>query len=76
MINLERVPAGFRLRVGEKWYDCINFAQDSIGHVNAKRPQEVYALWGLVVSAFGLFIVALDKIVTFIRWLFPNFPNL
>jgi len=43
-----------------------------VATINARRAQEVYALWGLVVSAFGLFVVALDKIVTFIRWLFPN----
>lgn len=43
-----------------------------VATINARRAQEVYALWGLVVSAFGLFVVALDKIVTFIRWLCPN----
>jgi hypothetical protein len=43
-----------------------------VATINARRAQEVYALWGLVVSAFGLLVVALDKIVTFVRWLFPN----
>jgi hypothetical protein len=43
--------------------------ENCVATINARRAQEVYALWGLIVSAFGLFIVALDKIIAFLSWL-------
>lgn len=53
---------------GERVEDYIDI-RASIASVNAIRSEQIYVVWGLVISAIGLLIVALEKLAEFIRWL-------
>lgn len=43
--------------------------QYSIASAKAKRSEEIYEFWAMIISAIGLLIIALEKIVGFFDWL-------
>lgn len=76
---IEEIPqlenAFVELVVEGKVFRRTTQLKESIRSVNARSSQEIYAVWGLVISAFGLVIVALDKIIAFLQWLIHNWPR-
>jgi hypothetical protein len=68
--KLPSVSNGFAiLQAGTKEYKRPEDLVDSIGSVLAKRSQETYTFYGLLISAIGLSISALDKVIVLLRWL-------
>jgi hypothetical protein len=50
---------------GEMAEDRMDISTN-IASVNSIRSEEIYTMWGLVVSAIGLLIIALEKVLTFL----------
>ena len=68
--NLPQAANGFvTLQAGNKEYRRYEDLADSIGFVLAKRTQETYTFYGLIISAIGLFITASDRLVLLLKWL-------
>ena len=68
--NLPKVTNGFVMfQIRNREYRRQGDLEESIGHVLAKRSQEFYTFYGLIISAIGLLITALDKIIVLLRWL-------
>jgi hypothetical protein len=64
-----------QLVIEGKEFRGIQELGDSIRSVNTRSSQEIYAVWGLLISAFGLGIIALEKIIMFLQWLIGNWPS-
>ena len=41
----------------------------SIASIKAKKKEELYEFWGMMIAAIGLLIVALEKIISFLYYL-------
>jgi hypothetical protein len=69
LTNFPSVPNGSTvLHVGNREYRKREDIIESFGSVLAKRTQELYTFYGLMISAIGLLVTALDKIIALVRW--------
>lgn len=63
-------PRNVEFYRGERQDGKIEHGEATIA-LKAKRWEEVYEFWAMIISATGLIIIALEKIFSFLNWLKP-----
>ena len=52
-------------------YPTDYYERPALHTFRAKAPEEIYEFWGFILSAFGLAIIAGEKVIRFLKWLLP-----
>lgn len=69
--GIKRRVLFYRSKDGLRHNDNIGVTQ-SISSIRAKPREEIYEFWAMIISAAGLAIIALEKILFFLNWLITN----